>query len=53
MLILGLYVIGNDMLSVMCGYYFSGGIIFGFVMIFGYLVGKGLIKKININNNII
>ncbi|VDC08779.1 3-oxosteroid 1-dehydrogenase [Klebsiella pneumoniae] len=48
----GLYAIGNDMSSVMRGYYPSGGITLGPAMTFGYLVGKGLTKKTNINNNI-
>lgn len=47
----GLYAIGNDMSSVMRGYYPSGGITLGPAMTFGYLVGKGLTKT-NINNNI-
>ncbi|HBX8202779.1 TPA: FAD-binding protein, partial [Klebsiella pneumoniae] len=41
----GLYAIGNDMSSVMCGYYPSGGITLGPAMTFGYLVGKNLAKK--------
>ncbi len=41
----GLYAIGNDMSSVMRGYYPSGGITLGPAMTFGYLVGKGLTKK--------
>ncbi|HCQ6455353.1 TPA: FAD-dependent oxidoreductase [Klebsiella pneumoniae] len=48
----GLYAIGNDMSSVMRGYYPSGGITLGPAMTFGYLVGKNLAKKTNINNNI-
>lgn len=40
----GLYAIGNDMSSVMRGYYPSGGITRP-AMTFGYLVGKGLTKK--------
>ena len=36
----GLYAIGNDMSSVMQGYYPSGGITLGPAMTFGYLVGK-------------
>ncbi len=48
----GLYAIGNDMSSVMRGYYPSGGITLGPAMTFGYLAGKGLTKKTNINNNI-
>ncbi|WP_247188808.1 FAD-dependent oxidoreductase [Klebsiella pneumoniae] len=49
----GLYAIGNDMSSVMRGYYPSGGITLGPAMTFGYLVGKNLAKKTNINNNIV
>ncbi len=41
----GLYAIGNDMSSVMRGYYPSGGITLGPAMTFGYLVGKNLAKK--------
>ncbi len=41
----GLYAIGNDMSSVMRGYYPSGGITLGPAMTFGYLVGKGLTKN--------
>ncbi|STT78485.1 FAD-dependent oxidoreductase [Klebsiella pneumoniae] len=37
--------IGNDMSSVMRGYYPSGGITLGPAMTFGYLVGKNLAKK--------
>lgn len=48
----GLYAIGNDMSSVMRGYYPSGGITLGPAMTFGYLVGKNLAKKTNINNSI-
>ena len=48
----GLFAIGNDMSSVMRGYYPSGGITLGPAMTFGYLVGKNLAKKTNINNNI-
>ncbi|MTH44704.1 FAD-dependent oxidoreductase [Intestinirhabdus alba] len=42
----GLYAIGNDMSSVMRGYYPSGGITLGPAMTFGYLVGKQLAEKI-------
>jgi Succinate dehydrogenase/fumarate reductase, flavoprotein subunit len=38
----GLYAIGNDMSSVMQGFYPSGGITLGPAMTFGYLVGKHL-----------
>lgn len=38
--IAGLYAIGNDMSSVMQGYYPSGGITLGPAMTFGYLVEK-------------
>ncbi|MFZ8639799.1 FAD-binding protein, partial [Klebsiella quasipneumoniae] len=38
----GLFAIGNDMSSVMRGYYPSGGITLGPAMTFGYLVGKNL-----------
>ncbi|VTM51923.1 FAD-dependent oxidoreductase [Klebsiella pneumoniae] len=41
----GLYAIGNDMSSVMRGYYPSGGITLGPAMTFGYLVGKNMAKK--------
>lgn len=41
----GLYAIGNDMSSVMRGYYPSGGITLGPGMTFGYLVGKNMAKK--------
>nr|VXZ87989.1 3-oxosteroid 1-dehydrogenase [Klebsiella pneumoniae] len=41
----GLYAIGNDMSSVMRGYYPSGGITLGPAMTFGYLVGKTWQKK--------
>ncbi|MFH7089177.1 FAD-binding protein [Klebsiella pneumoniae] len=41
----GLYAIGNDMSSVMRGYYPSGGITLGPAMTFGYLVGKKPGKK--------
>lgn len=42
----GLYAIGNDMSSVMRGYYPSGGITLGPAMTFGYLVGKTRQKQI-------
>lgn len=42
----GLYAIGNDMSSVMRGYYPSGGITLGPAMTFGYLVGKHLTENI-------
>jgi len=45
--IAGLYAIGNDMSSVMRGYYPSGGITLGPAMTFGYLVGKNLTENIN------
>lgn len=38
----GLFAVGNDMSSVMQGYYPSGGITLGPAMTFGYLVGKNL-----------
>lgn len=38
----GLYAVGNDMASVMRGYYPSGGITLGPAMTFGYLVGKAV-----------
>ncbi len=38
----GLYAVGNDMDSVMGGYYPSGGITLGPGMTFGYLVGRVL-----------
>lgn len=38
----GLYAIGNDMSSVMRGFYPSGGITLGPAMTFGYMVGKQL-----------
>lgn len=38
----GLYAVGNDMSSVMQGFYPSGGITLGPAMTFGYLVGKHL-----------
>lgn len=38
----GLFAIGNDMASVMRGYYPSGGITLGPAMTFGYLVGKSV-----------
>ncbi|MCS4270732.1 MULTISPECIES: FAD-dependent oxidoreductase [Raoultella] len=41
----GLYAIGNDMSSVMRGYYPSGGITLGPAMTFGYLVGKHLTEN--------
>ncbi|WLP19572.1 FAD-dependent oxidoreductase [Raoultella ornithinolytica] len=44
--IAGLYAIGNDMSSVMQGYYPSGGITLGPAMTFGYLVGKTLAANI-------
>ncbi|WP_142501770.1 FAD-dependent oxidoreductase [Klebsiella sp. 2680] len=43
----GLYAIGNDMSSVMRGFYPSGGITLGPAMTFGYLVGKKLTESIN------
>lgn len=43
----GLYAIGNDMSSVMQGFYPSGGITLGPAMTFGYLVGKNLAENIN------
>lgn len=43
----GLYAIGNDMSSVMRGYYPSGGITLGPAMTFGYLVGKHLTENID------
>ena len=45
--IAGLYAIGNDMSSVMRGYYPSGGITLGPAMTFGYLVGKHLTENID------
>ncbi|VTM17601.1 3-oxosteroid 1-dehydrogenase [Raoultella terrigena] len=45
--IAGLYAIGNDMSSVMQGYYPSGGITLGPAMTFGYLVGKHLTENID------
>jgi len=42
----GLYAIGNDMSSVMQGFYPSGGITLGPAMTFGYLVGKKLAVNI-------
>lgn len=41
----GLFAIGNDMSSVMRGYYPSGGITLGPAMTFGYLVGKKLAEN--------
>ena len=38
----GLFAVGNDMHSVMGGYYPSGGITLGPGMTFGYLAGKAL-----------
>ncbi len=38
----GLYAVGNDMSSVMGGYYPSGGITLGLGMTFGYLAGRAL-----------
>ncbi|MNC78531.1 3-oxosteroid 1-dehydrogenase [compost metagenome] len=38
----GLYAVGNDMHSVMGGYYPSGGITLGPGMTFGYLAGRAL-----------
>ncbi|MFU2170641.1 FAD-dependent oxidoreductase [Klebsiella grimontii] len=43
----GLFAIGNDMSSVMRGFYPSGGITLGPAMTFGYLVGKNLAANIN------
>ena len=43
----GLYAIGNDMSSVMRGFYPSGGITLGPAMTFGYMVGKKLAENIN------
>lgn len=40
--IAGLYAVGNDMSSVMQGYYPSGGITLGPAMTFGWLAGKRL-----------
>ncbi len=42
----GLFAVGNDMSSVMQGFYPSGGITLGPAMTFGYLVGKNLSAKI-------
>jgi predicted oxidoreductase len=42
----GLYAVGNDMSSVMQGFYPSGGITLGPAMTFGYLVGKKLAANI-------
>lgn len=42
----GLYAVGNDMSSVMQGFYPSGGITLGPAMTFGYLVGKNLAANI-------
>jgi len=42
----GLFAVGNDMSSVMQGYYPSGGITLGPAMTFGYLVGKKLAANI-------
>lgn len=38
----GLFAVGNDMNSIMSGYYPSGGITLGPGMTFGYIVGKAL-----------
>ena len=43
----GLFAVGNDMSSVMQGYYPSGGITLGPAMTFGYLVGKNLSASLN------
>ncbi|MEB7555100.1 FAD-dependent oxidoreductase [Kluyvera cryocrescens] len=43
----GLFAVGNDMSSVMQGYYPSGGITLGPAMTFGYLVGKNLSATLN------
>ncbi|MGF7444414.1 FAD-binding protein, partial [Klebsiella michiganensis] len=43
----GLFAIGNDMSSVMRGFYPSGGITLGPAMTFGYLVGKNLAENLN------
>ncbi|STW31258.1 succinate dehydrogenase/fumarate reductase [Klebsiella michiganensis] len=43
----GLFAIGNDMSSVMQGFYPSGGITLGPAMTFGYLVGKKLSENLN------
>lgn len=40
--IAGLYAVGNDMASVMGGYYPSGGITLGPAMTFGYIAGRHL-----------
>lgn len=42
----GLFAVGNDMSSVMQGFYPSGGITLGPAMTFGYLVGKNFAKNI-------
>lgn len=42
----GLFAVGNDMSSVMQGFYPSGGITLGPAMTFGYLVGKNLAANI-------
>ena len=42
----GLFAVGNDMSSVMQGFYPSGGITLGPAMTFGYLVGKKLAVNI-------
>lgn len=42
----GLFAVGNDMSSVMQGFYPSGGITLGPAMTFGYLVGKNLSANI-------
>ncbi len=44
--IAGLFAVGNDMSSVMQGFYPSGGITLGPAMTFGYLVGKNLAANI-------
>jgi succinate dehydrogenase/fumarate reductase flavoprotein subunit len=36
----GLYAVGTDMASVMCGFYPSGGIAIGPAMTFGYIAGR-------------
>ena len=41
----GLFAVGNDMNSIMQGYYPSGGITLGPGMTFGYIAGKTLASQ--------
>ena len=44
--IAGLYACGNDMNSVMAGAYPSGGITLGPALTFGYLIGRGIARRL-------